>query len=417
MEIFGKFLMRQRALTRAQLDEATQSQVVFGGRLGTNLVELGYLRLDELEQHLSEHLGVPLPPAEWLERPCDEALSVVPKALVERYGLLPLALEERTLHLAMSDPRDPVQVDEVAFATGLRVQPYVLAEVRISALREHYYGIARDTRYINLGPAAARGRHAPEPPGRAAEPAERAPAPAEEVALGMTPLGDDQELIDEETFSSLHERWQGVSADPHDEPPANVRMPEPRPAEPDREEASQAPGVSADDGETPPVEGALHAAALEAELEAAGDRDSVGHLALRIARLHASAAALFVVRGGMVSGFRGDGEGMNESLDGILLPTEVDTIFSRPATARTPFRGRPPEGGIDARVLGALSRKGVREALVHPIVIRDRVINLLYADNGSEPLAETSVAALAALCGCVARAYERLILERKVRLA
>jgi hypothetical protein len=168
MEIFGKFLMRRGALTRAQLDEATQSQVVFGGRLGTNLIELGYLRLGELEKHLSEHLGIPVPPAPWLERPAREALSAVPKALVERYGVLPLALEERTLHLAMLDPRDPGQVDEIAFATGLRVQPYVLAEVRISALLEHYYGIARDTRYINLGPGAARGRHASEPSERAA---------------------------------------------------------------------------------------------------------------------------------------------------------------------------------------------------------------------------------------------------------
>jgi hypothetical protein len=387
MEIFGKFLMKRGALTRAQLAEATQSQVVFGGRLGTNLVELGYLRLDELEQHLSEHLGIPVPPAQWLERPGDEALTAVPKALVERYGVLPLALEERTLHLAMLDPRDPSQVDEVAFATGLRVQPYVLAEVRLSALVEHYYGIARDTRYISLGPEAARGRHGPEPSDCAAEPAEKAPAPAVEAALGATPLDEGQELIDEETFSSLHERWQGTSADPQDEPPAPVRTPEPTPA------------------------------ALEAELEAASDRDTVGRMALRIARLHAGAAALFVVRGGMVSGFRGDGAGMDENLDGILIPAEADTIFSRPATARTPFRGRPPEGGMDGRVLGALSRKGAREVLVYPIAIRGRVVNLLYADNGAEPLAETSVAALAALCGCVARAYERLILERKYRFA
>ena len=169
MEDFGTFLMRQAALTRAELDEATQSQVVFGGRLGTNLVELGYLRLGELEKHLSEYLGIPLPPAEWLERPSGEALRAVPKSLVERYGVLPLALTERTLHLAMSDPRDPSQVDEIAFATGLRVRPYVLAEVRIAALMEHYYGVARDVRYINLGPAAARGRHGSKPPEKAAE--------------------------------------------------------------------------------------------------------------------------------------------------------------------------------------------------------------------------------------------------------
>jgi hypothetical protein len=411
MESFGTFLMRRGALTRAQLDEATQSQVVFGGRLGTNLVELGYLRLGELEQHLSEYLGIPVPPAEWLERPSGEALRAVPKALVERHGVLPLALQERTLHLAMSDPRDPRQVDEIAFATGLRVRPYVLAEVRISALMEHYYGIARDIRYINLGPAVARGRHGSQTPERAAERGATAPAAA---ALGMTPLDDGQDLIDEETFSALHERWQGASADADDEPPAPARTPESESAESEPQEVSHACGEEARDGEAAPGEDAVHVAALEAELEAARDRDTVGRLALRIARLHASAVALFVVRGGMVSGFLGDGEGMNESLDGILIPAEVDTIFALPATARKPFRGRAPEGGIDGRVLGALSRRGVREALVHPIAVRERVINLLYADNGPEPLAETSVAALAALCDCVGRAYERLILERKV---
>jgi hypothetical protein len=403
MKKFGRFLVGRGALTRAQLDEAIQSQVVFGGRLGTNLVELGYLRLDELEQHLSDHLGVPVPPAEWLEKPSREALAAVPRTLVERHGVLPLALEERTLHMAMLDPRDPSQVDELAFATGFRVRSYVLAEVRISALVEHYYGIARDTRYINLGPEAARGRHAP--------------ASAEEAALGRSPPDDGQDLIDEETFSSLHESWQGVSADPPDDPLAPGPTFEPTPAESERGEAPEASSGKGDDGDSPPVEGAVYAAALEAELEAAGDRDTVGRLALRIARLHASSAALFVVRGGMMSGFCGDGEGMNESLDGILIPVEIDSIFSLPATARTPFRGRPPKGGIDARVLAALSRRGMREVLVHPIAIRDRVINLLYADNGSEPLAETSIAALGALCDCVARAYERLILEQKVRLA
>jgi len=415
MGVFGKYLVRRGALTRAQLDEATQSQVVFGGRLGTNLVELGYLRLDELERLLSEHLGIPVPPAQWLERPSDEALGAVPKALVERYGVLPLALEERILHLAMSDPRDPRQVDELAFATGLRVQPYVLAEVRISALMEHYYGIARDTRYINLGPEAARGRHAAGAPERAAERAATAPVADAGAALGMTPLDDGQDLIDEETFSALHARWQAVPSPAAEEPPPPARTSERKRAEPERMEVPEAPSGETRAGGTESAASPIHAAVLEAALEAARDRDSVGRLALRVARLHASAAALFVVRGGMVSGFRGNGEGMNGTIDGILIPAEVDTIFSRPATAATPFRGRPPEGGIDGRVLGALSRRGVRDALVHPIVIRDRVINLLYADNGSEPLAEASIAALAALCDCVARAYERLIVERKVR--
>jgi len=115
----------------------------------------------------------------------------------------------------------------------------------------------------------------------------------------------------------------------------------------------------------------------------------------------------------MICGFRGDGKDVEASLDGILLPADLDSIFARPVNARVPFRGRPPAEGIDGRILAALARRDVSDAIVLPIVMRDRVVNLLYADNGGEALGETSVAALEALCGCVARAYERLILERK----
>ena len=46
-------------------DDAPQAQVVSGGRLGTNLVELGMLDLDVLSKHLSELCDAPLPPKDW----------------------------------------------------------------------------------------------------------------------------------------------------------------------------------------------------------------------------------------------------------------------------------------------------------------------------------------------------------------
>ena len=77
------------------------------------------------------------------------------------------------------------------------------------------------------------------------------------------------------------------------------------------------------------------------------------------------------------------------------------------------FRGSPPEGGIDGRLLETLGRAHIQDLLVQPISIRDRVVNLLYCDNGSSAFGETSIAALGALGVCAARAYERLILDRK----
>jgi hypothetical protein len=63
-----------------------------------------------------------------------------------------------------------------------------------------------------------------------------------------------------------------------------------------------------------------------------------------------------------------------------------------------------------------LRRVAPAEVAFFPIRIGERVVNLLYADNGYEPLGEKSFAALAALCQRVAQSYERIILEKKRRL-
>ena len=50
MPPLGELLVQAGVISNTQLEEAIQNQVIFGGRLGTNLIELGYLtnREDEL---------------------------------------------------------------------------------------------------------------------------------------------------------------------------------------------------------------------------------------------------------------------------------------------------------------------------------------------------------------------------------
>jgi len=386
MENFGRFLLERGALTRAQLLEASQAQVVFGGRLGTNLVELGFFDLDELERYLSEHLGVEAAPPALVCKPEPAALAAVSESLVRRHPILPLALEKRTLHVAMRDPCDPTAIDEVAFVTGLRIQPYVMAELRIGALIEHHYGILQEVRLSEPVPAA-RDRAAVSGAGDA--------SPQE----GDADLPENEELIDEHTFAALHERWQGPGAE------SSRETPQPEPFGLGEEPAEARAFANPAD--------ALQR--LEVALETAGDRETVARLALSIARLYTRAAALFVVRGSTVSGYRGSGDGMAETLDGILISAETSPLFADPVLLKRPFRGAPPEDGVGRRVVEALGRGTVFEVLVHPIAIRGRVVNLLYADNSDGSLPDVAVAALAALAQCVARAYERLILTSKGR--
>jgi hypothetical protein len=407
MRTFGHYLVERGVITKEQFEEATQSRVVFGGRLGTNLAELGYMRLEDIGRHLAKHLDAPLAPEEWLNNPSGEARDALKVELIEKHNVLPLQVENRTLHIAMLDPHDPVQIDEIAFATGMRIVGYVVPEVQLLALLEHHYGLRREVRYINLGKDAASGL---TKKAKAVEedPNEKFPELNPDAAENMAPLDDSQDLMDEESFQSLHAKT---------EPQSSTEQTE---AADDR--AAVIPEMDiADLAHSAPADAAPELtedsiAALEAALILASDRDAVSEIALRIARRYAEAAAVFIVRGGIISGFRGDGEAISEQIAGILLPTESDCAITAPANTKVPFRGRPPEGGLDSTLLANLQRGDAREVTVFPILIRNQVVNLLYTDNGQNPLGETGFAALGALATLISRAYERLILERKSAL-
>jgi len=227
----------------------------------------------------------------------------------------------------------------------------------------------------------------------------------------LAPLDDSQDLIDEESFQTLHAKTDPNSAK-RKNPPTDTRS----------ADVYDVPEMEiADLAASRPVDAAPELAedsiaALEVALVLANDRDAVSEIALRIARRYTEAAAIFIVRGGIVSGFRGDGEAISEQIAGILLPTESDCAITAPATTKCPFHGQPPESGLNATLLASLQRTGVRDVAVFPIPIRDQVVNLLYTDAGQNPLGETSFAALGALANMITRAYERLILERKAAL-
>ena len=81
-----------------------RSQAVYGGRIGTSLLERGFLGLEELAFHLSRYHGFPLPPSDWLESPDPKAIKLVPLPLIRRCKILPLWADRASLHEDMQDP-------------------------------------------------------------------------------------------------------------------------------------------------------------------------------------------------------------------------------------------------------------------------------------------------------------------------
>lgn len=146
----GEMLLKVGALTKAQLDQVLQAQLSYGGRIGTNLVEMGLVSEDELSHVLSEQMGAPcVEPAELGSIP-DQVLRLVPIDLVRRYHVLPLALDGKRLSLAMVNPHDFQALEEIGFVTGMVIKPRICPELRLNVALERYYRITRPTRFIKM---------------------------------------------------------------------------------------------------------------------------------------------------------------------------------------------------------------------------------------------------------------------------
>src|SRR5215468_8197047 len=114
----GTLLLRNAAIGLTQLEAALRNQVLYGGRLGTNLVELGYIDLELLSAYLAELSGLPI---------------ATPTLL---------------------DQADPRLVEQVAEKLGAQVTPYVVPELRALYYLEKLFGLPRRGRFVRAGRAA-----------------------------------------------------------------------------------------------------------------------------------------------------------------------------------------------------------------------------------------------------------------------
>jgi len=143
-------LLNAGLITRVQFDDALKNRVIFGGKIGTSLIELGYISEEELARFLSNKLAVPyVSPRQLLTIP-QETIDLLPRDLAIKYGVIPLKLEKKRLSLVMSDPADLKAIDEIGFITGFIIRPLITPEVRLAQALSKYYQADMPPRYQHI---------------------------------------------------------------------------------------------------------------------------------------------------------------------------------------------------------------------------------------------------------------------------
>jgi type IV pilus assembly protein PilB len=134
----GELLLKEKRITPAQLQEALNYQKTNGGKLGLNLVKLGFVRDDEITALLSKQYGVPsINLGEFEIDP--GIIKLIPAETAHKYQVVPLSRSGTTLTIAMTDPTNVFAMDDIKFMTGFNVEPVVASEAGVLNAIAKYY--------------------------------------------------------------------------------------------------------------------------------------------------------------------------------------------------------------------------------------------------------------------------------------
>src|SRR6266851_3281722 len=186
----GELLLKEKLITPDQLQQALTQQKANGGKLGYNLVKMGFVKDEQITTLLSKQYGVPsINLAQFKIDPT--IVKLVPTETARKYQVIPLSRSGSTLTIAMTDPTNVFAMDDIKFMTGYTVEPVVASEVAITDAIEKYYPSGKGGA---AAPGAKGGKPGDKVTGSTLEMATRG---LEELQASLGGGADDVEVLEE----------------------------------------------------------------------------------------------------------------------------------------------------------------------------------------------------------------------------
>jgi type IV pilus assembly protein PilB len=136
---FGELLVEAGLLKEADLPRVLQEQKSKRGeRFGETVVRLGLASEIEIARALSDQLGIPFIDLTAMSISAN-ALQEVPERLAKKHMILPVAVLQKELHLAMADPLKFEALQDVRFTSNCTIVPLLATTTDIKKGIQHHY--------------------------------------------------------------------------------------------------------------------------------------------------------------------------------------------------------------------------------------------------------------------------------------
>ncbi|WP_413613276.1 type IV-A pilus assembly ATPase PilB [Bdellovibrio sp. HCB-110] len=144
----GEILVKQGLLKPDQFALAVEEQKKTGQKLTGAIIQLGFLKENQILRALEKHFAVPGVEVNTFE--IDQSvISLIPKDVCEKNTLIPLQKAGTTLVVAFADPSNIIVKEDLRFITRCRIQAVVGTESAIVSGIEKYYGGSISTKNLN----------------------------------------------------------------------------------------------------------------------------------------------------------------------------------------------------------------------------------------------------------------------------
>ncbi len=375
----GECLLAEGLINTTQLDEAIEYQCIYGGKLGTSLIELGLVDEEQMARVLSRQLHLHYIKPDRLMNVPPAILDLIPDRIALRHQVVPYHEEGRKLYVALNDSGNLKLIDELSFQLNHIIIPLAIPEIRLLLALKKHYGMLLTPRYETLAVQMQRRKLAarkqrPQSQQQAAQ--QHPQAGPVKTALRELPAEDDWPLLGD--------------ADLGDEDQI---------AEPYSTATAAAPAEESTD--------ILH------RLAEARERDDIGRAVIEHVRSRFPECTLFVVRDKTATGWIGSRQDADANFELLTFDLQEQSILSPVMSNRSHYLGAVIDTAQNRQLIDYFRCSLPQYALVVPLTVQERLVSILYVQGPLEKL-ESHFADLLYVTGKAEMAFKMLILKNKI---
>ncbi|HLB25110.1 MAG TPA: hypothetical protein VJM83_02155, partial [Nitrospirota bacterium] len=144
------------------------------------------------------------------------------------------------------------------------------------------------------------------------------------------------------------------------------------------------------------------------------DRDGIAEAVIAAARQEVGRAVLFLVKGKVMTGWKASGAGLDAAnAEKVAVRVEEHGVFRDVVEEKAFYKGPVLKVPQNAPLIEFLGGEPPIEAVAFPLVIKGKVVGVLYGDNGDRMIAG-GARRLEGLMAKASLSLEILILKNKI---